>query len=96
MSKSLGNVISPHDVVVKKSLGVDVLRWWVGKHASSSASVSVGDNILAACKQDLDRMRNSFRFLLGQISDLSPDYQLLPHDKLTLLDKIGNIDSLVL
>ena len=90
MSKSLGNVISPYDVVVKKSLGVDVLRWWVGKHASSSASVSVGDSILTACKQDVDRMRNCFRFLLGQISDLNTDYQLLPHEKLTLLDKIGN------
>ena len=46
MSKSLGNVISPHDVVVKKHFGVDVLRWWVAKHASSSASVSVGKECL--------------------------------------------------
>ena len=88
MSKSLGNVISPHDVVVKKSLGVDVLRWWVAKHASSSASVGVGDSILTACKQDMDRLRNCFRFLLGQISSLDSDYQPLPHDKLCLLDKL--------
>ena len=88
MSKSLGNVISPHDVVVNKSLGVDVLRWWVAKHASSSASVGVGDSILTACKQDMDRLRNCFRFLLGQISGLSSDYQPLAHDRLCLLDKL--------
>ena len=88
MSKSLGNVISPHDVVVKKSLGVDVLRWWVAKHASSSASVGVGDSILAACKQDMDRLRNCFRFLLGQISGLDKGYQPLAHDKLCLLDQL--------
>ena len=50
--------------------GVDVLRWWVAKHASSSASVGVGDSILLACKQDTDRLRNCFRFLLGQVRRL--------------------------
>jgi len=65
MSKSLGNVISPKDVVEKKSLGVDVLRWWVALHASSSTSVMVGDSILMASKADVDRIRNSVRFILG-------------------------------
>ena len=88
MSKSLGNVISPHDVVVKKAMGVDVLRWWVAKHASSSASVGVGDAILTACKQDMDRLRNCFRFLLGQISSLDQDYKPLPYKDLMLIDKL--------
>ena len=65
MSKSLGNVISPKDVVEKKTLGVDVLRWWVALHASSSSSVMVGDSILLASKADVDRIRNSVRFILG-------------------------------
>ena len=65
MSKSLGNVISPKDVVEKKSMGVDVLRWWVALHASSSSSVMVGDSILSASKADVDRIRNSVRFILG-------------------------------
>ena len=89
MSKSLGNVISPHDVIVKESLGVDVMRWWVAKHASSSASVSVSNNILQACKADLDRMRNCFRFLLGQISSLEEGFQPVEYEDLILLDKLG-------
>ena len=93
MSKSLGNVISPHDVIVKKSLGVDVMRWWVAKHASSSASVSVSNNILQACKADLDRMRNCLRFLLGQISSLEKDFQPLDYQDLILLDKLGRKQS---
>ena len=48
MSKSLGNVISPQDVVEKQGLGVDVMRWWVARNASSSTSVNVGKNILQA------------------------------------------------
>ena len=68
MSKSLGNVISPKDVIEKKSMGVDVLRWWVALHASSS-SVMVGDSILSASKADVDRIRNSVRFILGLLEE---------------------------
>ena len=89
MSKSLGNVISPEDVIEKKSLGVDVMRWWVAKHASSSASVSVSNSILLACKADLDRMRNTLRFLLGQISSLEEDFKSVEYKDLVLLDKLG-------
>ena len=89
MSKSLGNVISPKDVIEKKRLGVDVMRWWVAKHASSSASVSVSNSILMACKADLDRMRNSLRFLLGQISCLDEDFRPVNYQDLVLLDKLG-------
>jgi len=88
MSKSLGNVISPEDVIEKKSLGVDVMRWWVAKHASSSSSVSVSNSILFACKADLDRMRNTFRFLLGQISSLEEDFKSVEYKDLVLLDKL--------
>ena len=69
MSKSLGNVISPKDVIEKKSMGVDVLRWWVALHASSSTSVMVGDSILSASKADVDRIRNSVRFILGLLEE---------------------------
>ena len=91
MSKSLGNVISPHDVIVKKSLGVDVMRWWVAKHASSATSVSVSNSILFACKADMDRLRNCLRFLLGQISSLEEDYRSVDYKDLVLLDKLGRL-----
>ena len=87
MSKSLGNVISPQDVVEKQGLGVDVLRWWVAKHASSSTSVHVGKSILLASKAEVDKMRNTFRFLLGQLSQLGPDYQMIDYDEMVLLDQ---------
>ena len=88
MSKSLGNVISPQDVTDKQCLGVDVLRWWVAMHASSSTSVNVGKNILLASKTEVDKIRNTLRFLLGQLSEVGPDYQLIEYNKMVLLDQV--------
>jgi isoleucyl-tRNA synthetase len=83
MSKSVGNVISPKDVVEKTALGVDVLRWWVAAHASSAASVMVGDAILAASKVDVDRIRNTVRFVLGLLEDKEQEGEV----RLVLLDR---------
>lgn len=71
MSKSLGNVVAPDDITKgtaesgKVVYGVDVLRWWVAAHASHSSSIQVGDSLLAQTKLEVDRIRNTFKFLLG-------------------------------
>ena len=63
MSKSVGNVVHP-DAVTQK-YGVDVLRWWVAQSVNGSGNLSVGPNVLEECKETLNKLRNTFRFLVG-------------------------------
>ncbi len=66
MSKSLGNGVDPADVVGK--YGADVLRLWVSS-VDYSQDVSISDNILKQVSDAYRRFRNTFRFLLGNLSD---------------------------
>jgi len=69
MSKSLGNVISPLDVIEKS--GADIIRLWAAA-ADYSQDVSISDDILARTSDAYRRMRNTFRFLLSNLSDYEP------------------------
>ncbi len=66
MSKSVGNVIDPLKVI--KTLGADILRLWV---ASSEAinDVHVGQNILKQSSENYRKIRNTLRFMIGNLSD---------------------------
>ncbi len=66
MSKSLGNVISPLDII-KKS-GADIIRLWVAS-ADYGQDVNVSDEILDRTSEAYRRMRNTFRFLLSNLYD---------------------------
>ncbi len=70
MSKSLGNVISPLDVVAKS--GADIIRLWVAS-ADYSQDVNVSDEILDRTSEAYRRIRNTFRFLLSNLYDFEPD-----------------------
>lgn len=69
MSKSLGNVISPLDVVAKS--GADIIRLWAAA-ADYSQDISVSDEILDRTSEAYRRIRNTFRFLLGNLYDFDP------------------------
>ena len=69
MSKSLGNVISPLDVISKS--GADIIRLWVAA-SDYSQDVSISDEILERTSEAYRRIRNSFRFLLGNLYDFDP------------------------
>jgi isoleucyl-tRNA synthetase len=69
MSKSLGNVISPLDVIAKS--GADIIRLWVAS-ADYGQDVSVSDEILERTSEAYRRIRNTFRFLLGNVHDFTP------------------------
>ncbi|XP_026682650.1 isoleucine--tRNA ligase, mitochondrial isoform X3 [Diaphorina citri] len=75
MSKSVGNVISAHDITqgAKKlpAYGVDVLRWWVAAHASKDPTVPIGKNILNSSQDDVQKIRSSLRYLLGVLHNHS-------------------------
>ena len=66
MSKSAGNGIDPADVMAKS--GADVLRLWVAS-VDYSQDVNIGDEILDRTSEAYRRIRNTFRFLLGNLDD---------------------------
>ena len=66
MSKSLGNVVSPEDII-KKS-GVDILRLWVA-NTDYSEDMRISDEILSNLNDNYRRIRNTFRFILGNIGN---------------------------
>ena len=86
MSKSLGNVVSPSDVIDVKKFGADTMRWWVAS-SSYTSDVSISDEILRQSSDFVQRLRNSFRFMLGNLSDFNAPSDLLPHHQLTQLDQ---------
>ena len=88
MSKSLGNVIAPSSISSsgQNSFGVDVLRYWVAAHASSSTSVPVSDKILQMTSQDVDRTRNVLRYIISNL-DAKDELVLLELKDLKLVDQ---------
>jgi len=84
MSKSLGNVVVPQKVI--GSLGADVLRLWVAS-ADYSNDMSVSDEILKRMADSYRRMRNTVRFLLGNLADFDPATDAVPLHELVALDR---------
>lgn len=69
MSKSVGNVVVPNDIM--KQLGADILRLWVAS-VDYQADVRVSDKILKQVSESYRKIRNTFRFLLGNLHDFDP------------------------
>jgi len=83
-SKSLGNVVAPQKVV--STLGADVLRLWVAA-TDYSNEMSVSDEILKRMSDSYRRIRNTARFLLGNLSGFDPGRDTVAHDELVDLDR---------
>lgn len=83
MSKSLGNVVSPQDVVNK--LGADILRLWVAA-TDYSSEMTVSDQILNRTADSYRRIRNTTRFLLANINGFDPKQHMLKPEELLPLD----------
>jgi isoleucyl-tRNA synthetase len=84
MHKSLGNVIAPEKVIAQS--GADIVRWWA-LAADWRSDVRVGDEILMRVAEAYRKVRNTFRFLLGNLSDFSPAHAL-PTERLTGVDRV--------
>jgi len=69
MHKSLGNVVSPLTLIEK--YGADVVRWWA-LATDWRGDVRVGDEILQRVADAYRKVRNTLRFLLGNLSDFTP------------------------
>ncbi len=84
MSKSLGNVVAPQKVM--DTLGADVLRLWVAS-ADYRNEMTVSDEILKRVSDTYRRIRNTAKFLLGNLDGFDPAKHLLPVEDTLLLDQ---------
>ncbi len=96
MSKSLGNVVSPQEVV--DQYGADILRLWV-VGSDYSEDLRIGPEIIKAQVDIYRRLRNTLRFLLGNLDGFDESQRVAVEDMPELerwaLNRIGEIDSLV-
>lgn len=94
MSKSLGNGIAPDDII--KKYGADVLRLWVAS-SDYQTDVRISNEILKQLSESYRKIRNTARFILGNIGDFDPDKDAVEFDKLLPIDKwaINRLDKLI-
>jgi isoleucyl-tRNA synthetase len=83
MSKSKGNVVAPQKVI--KDLGADIIRLWVAS-TDYRQEMSISKEILSRTADAYRRMRNTARYLLGNLADFDPHSQLLAPTDLLELD----------
>jgi len=93
MSKSLGNVMSPLHVIeggnnkkLEPAYGADVLRLWVAS-VDYSNDVCIGNNIVKQTFESYRKLRNTARYLLGNLADFDPSTHLMDYEDLPSLDK---------
>ena len=83
-SKSLGNVVSPQKVC--NNLGADILRLWVASTDFRSEMVAT-DEILKQVADQYRRIRNTFRFMMGNLNDFNDDSKNINQNDLVEIDK---------
>lgn len=85
MSKSVGNVVAPDDIIQK--MGAEMLRLWVAS-SDYSNDLTISDEILKRVSETYRRIRNTLRFLLANLSDykhISKEDEQFPYPKSILL-----------
>ena len=84
MSKSVGNVILPEEVM--EDLGADIIRLWVSS-VDYENDVRVSKEILKQVSESYRKIRNTIRFMLSNVSDIEPTKDLLAENDLRLVDQ---------
>ena len=94
MSKSLGNGISPQEVI--KQYGADVLRLWVAS-CDYQSDVNISFDILKQRSEAYRKIRNTARYILGNLFDFNPDTDMADFDALLPIDKwaLAKLNSLI-
>jgi isoleucyl-tRNA synthetase len=85
MSKSLGNVISPLDLM--ETNGADILRLWVSSGDYTSPAVAISNEILDRIGESYRRIRNTVRFLLGNLADFESGKDAIGLEDMTEIDR---------
>lgn len=84
MSKSLGNVIAPEQII--KQYGADILRLWVSS-SDFKSDVRVSHDILKQLVEVYRKIRNTIRYFLGNCYDFNPETDKMPYSELDELDR---------
>ena len=84
MSKSLGNTVSPADVI--KVYGADILRLWCGS-VDYRDDVRISDNIVKQMSEAYRRIRNTARYILGNSYDFNPKTDKIAYKDMLEIDK---------
>ena len=94
MSKSLGNVVAPQDVMAKS--GADILRLWVAA-SDYSDDLRIGPDILKNFVETYRKLRNSLRWMLGALAHFEPEHQVplagLPELERLMLHHLHALDG---
>lgn len=107
MSKSLGNVVDPMKIIdggnnkkTNPAYGADVLRLWVAS-VDYTGDVCIGDNIIKQIFESYRKLRNTARYLVGNLADFvpagQPNSSSVPYDELPSLDKwmLGRLSAVL-
>jgi isoleucyl-tRNA synthetase len=103
MSKSLGNVVNPMEIIEggnnkkkQPAYGVDVLRLWVAS-VDYAGDVCIGDGIMKQTFDSYRKLRNTARYLIGNLADFNPEEHTVPYEDLPSLDKymLGRLSSML-
>ncbi len=84
MSKSLGNVVDPNEVMT--TLGADILRLWVAS-VEYTADVRISDKMMKQIAESYRKIRNTLRFMLGNLSDFDPSKDTVSYDDMGEVDR---------
>ena len=83
MSKSVGNGIAPEDII--NEYGADILRLWVAS-SDYHSDIRISTNILKQLSEVYRKIRNTARFILGNLFDFDPSKDMVADDKLKEID----------
>ncbi|MDA3896932.1 MAG: isoleucine--tRNA ligase [Desulfobacteraceae bacterium] len=86
MSKSIGNVVAPKKVI--DQYGAEILRLWVSA-SDYKDDIRISESILKQLSDAYRRIRNTCRFILGNLSDFDIEKHAVTYDEMTDLDKFA-------
>ena len=94
MHKSLGNAVAPDEVI--KDYGADMLRLWVAS-ADYTQDMRISKDIMKQLSQAYLKIRNTARYMLGNLCDFDPDTDAVPVAELLELDRfaLSSLNDLV-
>ena len=85
MSKSLGNVIAPEEII--EQYGADILRLWVAS-ADFTSDIHLSKGIIKQLTEVYGKIRNTCRFLIGNLHDFDPSRDAVDYNQLEEIDRL--------
>ena len=96
MSKSLGNVVAPQDVI--RQSGAEILRLWA-MSSDYAEDLRIGQDIIKANVESYRKLRNTLRFMLGNLAHYEPSlavgYAAMPELERYMLSRLAELDQIV-